>query len=68
MAKILLGYAYTTSVTKDGTALQKAEAFKIDQNLPILLDHPDMRNAPRENKGVILSAAYDAIGCKVAVL
>ncbi|QIO64721.1 hypothetical protein [Rhizobium leguminosarum] len=68
MAKILLGYAYTTSTDKDGMALQKPESFKIDQNLPILLDHPDMRDAPRENKGVILSAAYDALGCKVAVL
>lgn len=68
MAKILLAYAYTTSVTKDGTALLRPEAFKLDQNVPILLDHPDQRNAQRENKGVILSAAYDALGCRVAVL
>ncbi|CDZ56040.1 hypothetical protein [Neorhizobium galegae] len=68
MAKLLLAYAYTTTVTKDGTALNRPDAFTLDQNTPILLDHPDMTNSPRVNKGVILSSAYDEIGCKVAVV
>ncbi len=68
MAKILMAYAYTTSVCDDGLALNRPDAFKLDQNTPILLDHPDMTNSARVNKGVILSASYDKLGCRVEVL
>jgi hypothetical protein len=68
MAKIISGYAYTTSRDKEGMQLHSAAAFNPGFDTPILKDHPTRNGGAPKIVGHLLGKKHDAKGLLVDVL
>lgn len=68
MAKIISGYAYTTSRDKEGMQLHSAAAFNPGYDTPVLKDHPTRHGKPATIIGHILRKQHDTKGLLVDVL
>ncbi len=68
MAKIISGYAYTTSRDKGGMQLHSAAAFNPGYDTPILKDHPTRNGGAPKIVGHLLGKKHDAKGMLVDVL
>lgn len=68
MAKIISGYAYTTSRDKRGMQLRSAAAFNPGYDTPILKDHPTKYGKTATIVGHLLGKKHDEKGLLVDVL